>query len=80
MNLKSAELNEAYRAYHAKVIAAIDSVQRRRWPPFDEADERKLARSLSFFDTECTFDVEFYEGRDTDDVAEEEVDAAVDSQ
>lgn len=65
----------AYRAFHASVVAHIARVLERRWP--DSAVDN--ANALRFFDTQCTYDEAFFDGRDPDEEAEANVEAACDS-
>lgn len=74
-------LSPAYWAYHQKVIAEIRKVLWTRWPPGNQKQQIKnLDLNLKFFNEQCTYDEAFADGRDPADVAEEEVEAAIDSQ
>lgn len=67
---------EGYADYHREVVAAIKDVLAKRWPDC----ESENSAALMFFDCECTYDAAFAESRDPIEVAEEEVEAACDSE
>jgi hypothetical protein len=70
VDLSSAE----YRAYHARVVAAIRRRFVERWP--DLAPD-VVERSVDFFDRECTYDEWFAEGLEPADFVDDEIDAAM---
>ncbi len=68
----------AYHAFRDAVLYHIARELKSRWPHDESAEYRRKA--LLFFETQCTFDIEFLAGDDARECAEAEVDAAADSQ
>lgn len=69
--------SDAYRAYHARVIAAIRDRLFARWPPKNDRQRAMLEQNVTFFDTQCTYDEHFAEQLDPEEFADDEIDAAI---
>lgn len=66
--------------YDAAVKAAIRLRLFERWPPTTDATREALERNARFFETQCTFEEADADGRTIEEVADDEIDAASDSQ
>ena len=66
--------------YSDKVKAAIHDRLYARWPPMNNAEQVQLERNWMFFVQQCDFDEADADGRTIEEVADDEIDAAHDSQ
>ncbi len=63
--------------YRARVLGAIRSQLFARWPPRTDAERTQLERNAQFF-TQFDYDEADADGRTLEEVADDEIDAAMD--
>lgn len=68
---------ETYEQYHQRVVAAIRKRFLTRWPPTNREERHQLAQSVLFFDVECDYHDEFAEGLDPEEMADDQINAAL---
>lgn len=68
---------EIYEQYHQRVVAAIRKQMLARWPPTNREERHKIAQNVMFFDVECDYHDEFAEGLDPEEMADDQINAAL---
>lgn len=68
---------ETYEQYHQRVVTAIRKRLIEHWPPSNREERHAIAKNALFFDVECDYHDEFAEGLDPEEMADDQIDAAV---